>query len=155
MNNIYSRLLQYIGEERSAFNTLVDTDDILGLNVTPREIIEFLEFSISSQLLPSPIVGKIIITEGDTLSILKIINDISRYNGEYILYINGDNAGTNTYLVSRANMIYEEFNLKVKINIDYSDNYNKYLNELVSIVGSDNFVSTASKDFDKANRITV
>lgn len=155
MNNFYIRLLKFISEDREAFNTLVDTDNTLGLNVTSDNIINYLEFGINNDIFKSPIIGNVIITEGDILSTLKIISNLTKYEGEYILYINEDNAGTNTYLVTRANLIYKEMNLNLNISIDYSENYNKYLDRIVTLIGSEDFLKTASKDFTKANQILV
>ena len=155
MNNIYPRLLQFISEERESFDMLIEADNVLGLNVTSEDIINFLDFTTAETIIPFPCLGNIIITEGDILSVLKIIHDITRYEGEYILYINEDNIGTITYLVSRANMIYKELGLNLNIKIDYSENYNSYLNELVNIVGSEDFVETASLDFTNVNKVII
>lgn len=156
MNNvIYKKLLTIIKDEKESFDMLIEADNILGLNVTSDDISNYLEFTSNEKILNSPIVGNIIITEGDILSILKIIHDIVFYEGEYILYINDDNLGTNTYLVSRANKIYQELDINVKITIDYSENYNAHLNSLVTIVGSENFVRTASNDFKNFNQAIV
>lgn len=152
---IYKELLLKITEEINSFQILVDADNVLGLNVSADDIISYLEFFIGREALSSPIVGNILITEGDILSVLKIINDISYQKGEFTLFINNDNVGTITYLVSRANKIYQNMNLNVKINIDYSDNYNNYLNELVNVIGSKDFIETTSKDFSNCNQIIV
>lgn len=155
MNNFYIRLLKFISEDREDFNMLVDTDNTLGLNVTSDDIINYLEFGINNDIFKSPIIGNVIVTEGDILSTLKIISNLTKYEGEYILYINEDNAGTITYLVTRANLIYKEMNLNLNITIDYSENYNKYLDKIVTLIGSKEFLNTASKDFTKANQILV
>ncbi len=154
-NNIYKRLLEIIKSEEEDFKTLVDADNILGLNVTPEDIINYLKFSQDEKVLNDSIIGNILITEGDILTVLKIIHDIVNYSGKYIIYINDDNIGTNTYLVKLANKIYQELNLNVELEIDYSKNYNKYLNELVTIIGSDNFVKTATNDFPNAKEIII
>lgn len=154
-HNIYRNLLSIIEGEKSSFQTLVDADNTLGLNVSVDDIISYLDFFNGNQALANPLVGNILITEGDILSILKIINDVSYHEGEFTLFINNDNIGTITYLVSRANKIYQDMNLNVKIIIDYSDNYNKYLNELVSVIGSKNFTETAKQDFSNCNQIIV
>lgn len=156
MNNIiFQRLLSIINNKKEEFNTLVEADNINNLNVTSEEVINYLEFTTNELLLKGPIVGNIIITEGDVLSILKIIHDLVNYEGEYLLYINDDNIGTITYLITLANKIYEELNLNIKITLDYGKNYNKYLNELVTIIGSNNFVETASHDFTNTNLIIM
>lgn len=156
MNNaIYKRLIGYINEENDAFKTLVDTDNVLGLNVTVDDIMNFLEFTNAELTLSGPLVGKVLITEGDVVTILKIIHDLPAYEGEYTLFINGDNIGVITYLVDRTNKIYDDLKCNVKINIDYSDNYNNYLNSLVTIAGSDDFVKSAAKDFKECNQIIM
>ena len=154
-NNIYKRLLEIIKSEEEDFKTLVDADNILGLNVTHEDIINYLEFTQDENVLNDSIIGNILITEGDILTVLKIIHDIVNYSGKYIIHINDDNIGTNTYLVKLANKIYQELNLNVELEIDYSKNYNKYLNELVTIIGSDDFVKTATNDFSKAKEIII
>ena len=154
-NNIYKRLLEIIKGEEEDFKTLVDADNILGLNVTPEDIINYLEFTQDEKVLNDSIIGNILITEGDILTVLKIIHDIVNYSGKYIIHINDDNIGTNTYLVKLANKIYQELNLNVELEIDYSKNYNKYLNELVTIIGSDDFVKTVSYDFPNAKEIII
>ena len=154
-NNVYKRLLEIIKSEEGDFKILVDADNVLGTGVTSEEILNYLEFSQDENSLNSPIVGNILITEGDILTILKIIQDIVNYSGKYIIHINEDNIGTNTYLVKLANQIYQKLNLNVILEIDYSKNYNKYLNELVTIIGSDNFVKTVAGDFPNAKRIII
>ena len=154
-NNVYRRLLEIIKSEEEDFKTLVDADNIFDLNVTSEDILNFLEFTQTENVLNAPIVGNILITEGDILSVLKIIHDIENYSGKYILYINDDNLGTITYLVKLANKVYQELNINVVLEIDYSKNYNRYLNELVTIIGSDDFVKTTSIDFPNANQIIL
>ena len=154
-NSVYKRLLEIIKSEENDFKTLVDADNILGTSVTSEEILNYLEFTQDENVLNAPIVGNILITEGDILSILKIIHDIVNYSGKYIIHINDDNLGTNTYLVKLANKIYQELKVNVILEIDYSKNYNKYLNDLVTIIGSDNFVKTVAFDFPNANQIII
>ena len=81
-NDIFMNLLNKIMEEKESFDMLIDADNILGLNVTSEDIINFLEFNNSSELLTNNIVGNIIITEGDILSVLKLIHDLVYYEGE-------------------------------------------------------------------------
>lgn len=154
-NNFYIDMLKYISAEREAFDKLVSTDNVLGLNVSSDDIISYLEFAREDDNIKNPIIGNIIITEGDVLSVLRIIYDIMNYEGEYTLYINEDNVGTITYLISRANILYKEYKLNLFLKIDYSENYNKYLDEIVTIIGSYEFVSVASKDFKSANKIIM
>lgn len=154
-NSIYKKLLNKIQEELESFNMLIDADNVLGLNVGVEDIINYLEFASDDNSLNGPILGNIIITEGDILSILKIINDLKNNTGDYILYINNDNIGTNTYLISRGNKIYKDLGINVNIRIDYSDNYNEYLDELVTVIGSEKFIKESEQDFSNANHIIV
>ena len=154
-NSIYKRLLNMIIAEKENFDILVSADNVLGLNVTSEDIVSYLEFSNDFNSFNSPIIGNVIITEGDILSILKIINDLRNNNGEYILYINDDNLGTISYLVGKANKIYRELEKDLIIKIDYSTNYNTYLNTLVTIVGSKEFNKETEKDFSNANHVIV
>lgn len=154
-NNIYKKLLDIIVTEKDSFEMLISADNNLGLNVSVEEIMNYLEFSNDNNTLNGPIIGNNIITEGDILSVLKIINDLQNYSGEYILYINNDNMGSNTYLVSRANKLYKENGLDLYIKIDYSENYNAYINSLVNLIGSEDFVNTSSIDFVNSNKIIV
>jgi len=155
MNDVCEKLLNVINEENEAFDVLVQADNTLGINVSSEDIKNFLEFATDDFLIKEPIIGNILITEGDIISVLKIIHDIVNYEGVYTLYINDDNVGTITYLVSRANKIYHELNIDVSIKIDYSENYNSYLDSLVTICGSADFVKTASSDFSKANKVIM
>ena len=152
-NNLYKRLLENLVIDRENFEILVNADNELGLNVTSDEIINYLEFYKND--LKNVIMGNVIITEGDVLSVLKLINDLISYEGEFTLYINDDNLGTISYLVKIANELYKEFNLNLTITIDYSKNYNKYLNTLVTIYGSKTFISETNCDFPNANKIIV
>jgi len=155
INSIYKRLLEKILEEKESFDTLISADNVLGLNVTSEDIINYLEFANDDNTLNGPIIGNVIITEGDILSILKIVNDLKNYSGEFTVYINEDNLGTNTYLITRANQIYKEYNMNLNIKIDYSENYNLYLKTLVTIIGSKEFIEESKMDFDNANHIIV
>ena len=154
-NSIYRMLLNKIEEEKESFDMLIDADNVLGLNVSSDDIINYLEFASDDKSLNGPILGNVIITEGDILSILKIINDLKNNTGEYILYINNDNIGTISYLISRANKIYKDLGLDLLIKIDYSDNYNEYLDTLVTVIGSDAFIKESEIDFNNANHIIV
>ncbi len=154
-NGMFIRLLECINNDREAFDLLVKADNTLGLDMTTEDIINYLEFTNVNSLLSKELTSHIIITEGDILSVLKIVHDIVSYRGDYILFINEDNAGTITYLVNKSNDIYGEYNLDVKINIDYSANYNRYVDSSVDIIGSEIFVKTASKDFNNPNLIIV
>ncbi len=158
MNNvfIYRKLLDYFKEEEEEVKILISADNELGLLPTYDEVVEYLEYSFEEKTLNGPLVGNIFLTEGDILSTLKIVHDlVSSSEGEYTLFINEMNIGLNTYIIDKVNKIYDEYNLDLKINLDYHKNYNQYLNSLVTIVGSEDFVMTASKDFKNANQIIV
>ena len=152
-SRVFEKLLEIISKEKESFATLLNADNILGLNVTYDEIINYLEYSYEETTLKVELKNNILITEGDILSILKIIHDLEYYQGNFILYINDDNIGTITYLVSRANKIYKLLDIDVKIKIDYSENYNKYADDFVTIIGSEDFVNTSYKDFKEYNLI--
>lgn len=155
INSIYNGLLNMIMAEKENFDVLVSADNVLGLNVTSEDIINYLEFSNGNNSLNSPIIGNVIITEGDILSVLKVINDLKNNTGEYVLYINDDNLGTISYLVGRANRIYKNLGINIIIKIDYSKNYNEYLDTLVTVVGSKEFNKETEFDFSNANHIIV
>ena len=148
--SVYKILLNMILEEEDNFKILLNADNTLGLNVTYDEVINYLEFASDEASLSGPIIGSVIITEGDILSILKIINELKKYEGEYILYINGDNLGTITFLVNTVNYIYENLGIKVRIKIDYNNNYNEYVDNLVTIIGSESFILETEIDFTNA-----
>ena len=154
-NDIYSIILKIIMEQQREFIAIVNADNVMGLNVNSQDIIDYLEFNSSSELLTNNIIGNILITEGDIITTLKIIHDLVDYHGNYVLYINGDNKGTISYLVTIANRIYDEYGIDVHITIDYDDNYNNYLNKQVNIIGSSNFVNTAYQDFKEYQLIVV
>ena len=154
-SSIYKKLLNMIMAEKNNFDILVSADNVLGLNVSSDDIVNYLEFSNDLNSLNSPIIGNVLITEGDILSVLKIINDLRNNTGEYIIYINDDNLGTISYLVGKANKIYRELEKDISLKIDYSKNYNAYLNTLVTIVGSKEFNKETEKDFSNANHIIV
>ncbi len=154
-NNIYGELLKYIKEEMPSFQKIVNIDNTLSLNVTEDEIINYLEFASLNLEEKIPIKGKVIITEGDVLTILKVINSLVSLKGRYTIYINNDNISINTYFVNRANLIIENLNLKAHLIVDYSLNYNKYLDKEVTIVGSEDFVMTAKQDFPLGNPVIL
>ena len=154
-NQVFKRLLDCIKNEQDIFEALVSADNSSDLNVNSSEIINYLEFSKEDNALSGPIVGNIIITEGDILSVLRIIHDLILHNGTFTLFINSDNLGTITYLIEKVNKIYQELNVNVTINLDYSKNYNSHLNSLVTIIGSADFVKTASKDFKNPNQLIM
>jgi len=153
-NNINARLLEIILNDKDNFEILITADNELGINVTSNEIINYLEFSKDS-FINDKINGNTIITEGDILSVLKTINILKNYAGNYTIFINDDNLGTITYLIKIANMIYEENGLNVKLVVDYSDNYNSYLNTPVTIIGSETFIKECKSDFENAHTINV
>ena len=154
-NDIYLKLLEVINAEREAFETLVNADNALGLNLTSNDIINYLEFSSINKPVSYQVVGSVIITEGDILSILTILRGLVFYEGKYLLYINDDNRAINTYLVNKINKIYKELCINTEVEIVYSKNYNKHLNELVTAIGSEEFINAVSKDFNNINKIIM
>lgn len=154
MKQIYDKLLVVIQNNYDDFIRLVNADNTLGLNTTPEEIIDFLEFA-SDDLEVGEITSNIIITEGDILSILKVIGILTSYSGNYIIYINEDNINTNTFFIRIANMLYFKLGVNIKLKVDYSKNYNDYLEEKVMLIGSKNFASYAHDDFREVNEIIV
>ena len=50
-NNVYRRLLEIIKSEEEDFKTLVDADNIFDLNVTSEDILNFLEFTQTENVL--------------------------------------------------------------------------------------------------------
>ena len=154
-NSIYKNLLLKIIEEKQGFDVIINADNVLGLNVTSEDIINYLEFAPDTNSLNGLIVGNIIITEGDVLSIIKLINDLKIYTGEVTLYINDDTIGTNTYLAKTATDIYNNLELDLKIVVDYSNNYNAYVKSMVTIIGSKTFIEECENDFTNANKIVV
>ncbi len=153
MNSLYKRLVDIINSNKEKFLTLINADNRENLNISGEEVLNYLEFFPNEKALKYPIVGTTIITEGDILTILKIIHDIADYEGIYTIFINADNMGTNAYLIKKANEICQQLKINVELKIDYSRNYNAYLTSLVTIIGSQIFVETASLDFDNANKI--
>lgn len=154
-NSLFTKLLEIINNEREDFEILVNADNILGLNVSVDDILNYLEYCFEETTLKVQLKGNIIITDGDILSILKIIHDMIYYEDNYILYINENNMGTIAYLISRVNSILEEFEINTLIKVDYSRNYNKYLDKYVNIVGNENFVNMVKLDFKDYNSIIV
>lgn len=155
MNNVFVALYNKILSDKDDFNLLMKVDKIINLNIGVDEILNFLEFSNDIKNLNGDINNNIIITEGDVISILRIIHDLAYNTGYFLLYINDDNKAIITYIVKNANSIYKELNIEVEIKIDYSKNYNNYLENDVTIVGSEVFVNTAKEDFANCETIIV
>ena len=143
-NGIYELLSQKIINNIDEFNNLLNLDNPLGLEPTNTETV-----------LNDNNFNNVIITEGDVLSTLKIIHDLSFYEGSYILYINDNNKAINTFLIRLACQIYNEYELNIKIKIDYSKNYNDFLEVPVTLIGSEEFINAAAKDFVNCNKIEV
>ncbi len=154
-NGIYELLSQKIINNIDEFNNLLNLDNPLGLEPTTNDILEYLEFTNTETVLNDNNFNNVIITEGDVLSTLKIIHDLSFYEGSYILYINDNNKAINTFLIRLACQIYNEYELNIKIKIDYSKNYNDFLEVPVTLIGSEEFINAAAKDFVNCNKIEV
>lgn len=154
-NKIFIKLLDYIYKDKEVFDASVKADNTLGINISSNDIVDYLDYSFEDLTKTDQIRGNVIITEGDVESVLRAIKDLENYKGDYILFINKDNMAIISYFIKRANDIYKELNIPVKILIDYSDNYNKYINELVTIIGKETFINTVSKDFKNSNLVIV
>jgi hypothetical protein len=155
MNNIFIALYNKIANQREDFSVLLNADRIDSVNININDILDFLEFSNDVKNLNGDINNHIIITEGDIMSILRIVHDLANEKGIYILFINDENKAVITYLINSANDLYKKMNIEVEIKIDYSRNYNYYLNDDVTIIGSDEFVNTAKDDFTNYEIIIV
>ncbi len=155
MNDFYEKLLIKIEDNIDNFKTLISLDNALGNNFNIEDIINFLKFPKDFNFISDKIIGNILITEGDIFTIIKLLQKLSNLEGNYILYINNFNEATNSFLVMISNKIYKEMNKNINITIDYDQNYNKYLNEMVNIIGSEEFVNTAKKDFSHYNEVII
>ncbi len=155
MNEIYNKLLEIIGEDPQEFQTVVNADNPAGIGITCEELWDFLEFSINEDYLNKEINSSILITNGNVYTTLKIIHDLAFKTGNFIIYINENNVSTNYYFMKMANKIYEKLGLNVQIRADLSRNYNKYLDQSVTLIGSESFMREAKKDFSNANVIII
>lgn len=141
---LIKKLLEYISTEREPLEILLKSDN----EYEPVCISDITNSLVSiANEEPLEIKNKKLLTEGDILTILRIICSLISYTGDYILFINETNMGFITYIVDRANTIYESLNLNVKINIDYSKNYNSYLASTITLIGSEDFINTSKPDF--------
>ena len=154
-NGIYGVLLEYLTNDLENFSKLLNLDNPLGLGPTVDDILEYLEFTNTETVLDQEIHNKVLITEGDILSVLKIVHDISFLEGDFLLYINAENEAIISYLIKIVNKIFIDYDLKLRIKIDYDLNYNAYKDAPVTIIGSEEFVNTAGKDFQNKEIIIV
>ncbi len=154
-NGIYDVLLEYLTNDLENFSKLLNLDNPLGLGPTVDDILEYLEFTNTETVLDKEINNKVLITEGDILSVLKIVHDISFLEGDFLLYINAENEAIISYLIKIINKIFIDYDLKLRIKIDYDLNYNAYKDAPVTIIGSEEFVNTAGKDFKNKELILV
>jgi len=154
MNNIFiNKLIDNLTMEPN-IESILAIDNAYNLNVTYEEIINFLT-KISTQFIIPKINNDIIITEGSILDTINIIITISYNPKNYTLYINDTNNLTNTYLIDLSNKIYEELGIPAFIKIDYSRNYNNYLTNSVTLMGSKDFLETAKVDFHNPELIEL
>ncbi len=154
-NGIYDVLLEYLTNDLDNFSKLLNLDNPLGLGPTVDDILEYLEFTNTETVLEKEINNKVLITEGDILSILKIVHDLAFLEGDFLLYINAENKAIISYLIKIVNKIFVDYDLKLRIKIDYDLNYNAYKDTPVTIIGSEEFVNTAGKDFNNKELIIV
>lgn len=148
-NELTKELLKQIDTDRESLNIILENDriynplkldDLIRLIYTNKD--SFLTFN-----------GHTLLTEGEIESIIKIIISLTQHEGNYILFINESNVGTITYLIKKTNKIYETLGINVFIEIDYSKNYNYYMNNHVTLIGSNDFVNTSKHDFLDAELI--
>ena len=154
-NGIYDVLLEYLANDLENFSKLLNLDNPLGLGPTVDDILEYLEFTNTETVLDKEINNKVLITEGDILSVLKIVHDLAFLEGDFLLYINDENKAIISYLIKIVNKIFVDYDLKLRIKIDYDMNYNAYKDTPVTIIGSEEFVNTAGKDFQNKEIIIV
>ena len=148
-NAVFNYLLKYITKDK--------IKDILAYDEvgSKKDIIAFLTFSETSSYLTSPIIGNTIITDGNIYTTLKIINDVILLHGEFTINISNTNKVLNTYLVKRANDIYQKLNMDIRLFIDYSLSANKYQDKYVTIIGSKAFVIEKKEQLPFANYIII
>ena len=87
-NGIYSVLLEKITDNEDDVKRLISLDNPLGLGPNYSDMMEYLEFTNIDKVLGDNKFNKVIITEGDILSTLKVIHDLSFWENNYILFIN-------------------------------------------------------------------
>lgn len=155
MNEIYKRLLEIISKHPLEFKSVLDADSTKENKLDASDFFDYLEFSVNEEYLSKEINTSIIITNGDVYVTLKVIHDLAFKSGNFIIFINENNAATNYYFVTMANKIYEDLELDVHIKIDLNRNYNSYITKEVTLIGNEKFINEAKNDFEKCNYIVL
>jgi len=148
-NEVTKELLKNIDNDRESLNIILENDRIYN----PLKLDDLIRLIYINKDSFLPFNGHTLLTEGDIEAIIKIIISLTRQEGNYILFINHSNIGTITYLIKAINKIYERLGINVFIEIDYSRNYNFYMNDHVTLIGSKDFVNTSKHDFIDAELI--
>ena len=134
-NIIFNKLYQYL---------LLD-------NLNPNEkLSKFLKDNTINRFFSSPIIGNIIISDGDVYNTLKIINDLAFLKGNFILLTKGN---INDYFIKRANNIYQDLNLNVSLELKNIEDYSLYLDSYLTIIGNEEFVLRIKDSFKYSNYI--
>lgn len=134
-NIIFNKLYQYL---------LLD-------NLNPNEkLSKFLKDNTINRFFSSPIIGNIIISDGDVYNTLKIINDLAFLKGNFLLLTKGN---INDYFIKRANNIYQDLNLNVSLELKNIEDYSLYLDSYLTIIGNEEFVLKIKDSFKYSNYI--
>ena len=134
-NIIFNKLYQYL---------LLD-------NLNPNEkLSKFLKDNTINRFFSSPIIGNIIISDGDVYNTLKIINDLAFLKGNFLLLTKGN---INDYFIKRANNIYQDLNLNVSLEFKNIEDYSLYLDSYLTIIGNEEFVLRIKDSFKYSNYI--
>ena len=134
-NIIFNKLYQYL---------LLD-------NLNPNEkLSKFLKDNTINRFFSSPIIGNIIISDGDVYNTLKIINDLAFLKGNFLLLTKGN---INDYFIKRANNIYQDLNLNVSLELKNIEDYSLYLDSYLTIIGNEEFVLRIKDSFKYSNYI--
>ena len=120
-------------------------------NLNPNEkLSKFLKDNTINRFFSSPIIGNIIISDGDVYNTLKIINDLAFLKGNFILLTKGN---INDYFIKRANNIYQDLNLNVSLELKNIEDYSLYLDSYLTIIGNEEFVLRIKDSFKYSNYI--
>lgn len=134
-NIIFNKLYQYL---------LLD-------NLNPNEkLSKFLKDNTINRFFSSPIIGNIIISDGDVYNTLKVINDLAFLKGNFLLLTKGN---INDYFIKRANNIYQDLNLNVSLELKNIEDYSLYLDSYLTIIGNEEFVLRIKDSFKYSNYI--
>lgn len=139
--NLRDYLINCIIEEKDIINELLYIDNkIQYTHLNYEELVDKLN-NVSKINLDNDL-NFVALTDGEVETVFKVLISVSKLD---IIYVDKKSLGINKYLVSRANMFYENNN----IQLDITDDYRKYLSSEYSIIisGFDTFVEELSKEF--------